>query len=542
MADMDYANQEVTNFTIEFTLQHIARCERVFQAARTHLKPEHFSKPGESTYRIIWSAILDHYDKHQELPNYNVLSMRVLTAVTNSPLVLPALRDEAAATADAILRYMYTVDPENELEPNSALETLREILIDRETGDAIRAAVLNAGGKHIHDLPKLLAVQQQKIETITAIGREAEDDTTMPANWDEVARPRWPTGVTFVDRIMEGGSEACDCNVVLGPSGGGKTTLQMQLACSIAELQSLYEQPDSVIAPGLAVFIGYEDNKRMQQIRAGSCAAKVLKDRLKNRIMAGGKLSTEGNLQQYEQLMYAGLKSGMPRPGESERLEMARPWMNKYLVLVDHNDPKSGGRGGIGEIRQKLTAIQQKRGLPIKAVFIDWAGELVDNWLLATNAKGVEGSQRALELAGLIRRCKSELAIPFQTTVWVSHQMAGRFTSAPPARRPHHNEAEWCTSFANNAWYAFCLGTKDEEHSVCQFVATKTRHGEAGPPTILRVNGAFCRLDDVSDKFKPDHAGMRLLPKEDVDRVQVAAAPVRKSGRAKLFDELEDQT
>ena len=228
--------------------------------------------------------------------------------------------------------------------------------------------------------------------------------------------------------------------------------------------------------------------------------------------------------------MYAAAPNTIERLGEQERLEEIKPWMNKYLALVDYHDPKNGGRGHVTEVRQKLAALQQKRGLPIRAVFLDWAGEMIHNYLMATYGK-VEPGSLALELTGLIGRCKTELAVPFNCTVWVSHQVAGRFTSLPPARRPHHSEAQWCTSFADRAWFAFCLGNKDIEHSVCQFVASKTRHGESGPPALLKINGAFCRMDDVSDKFKPDHAGLRLLPKDDVDRIATAPPPPRRNGR-----------
>jgi hypothetical protein len=539
MPDMNYANGEVTDFVIEFFLMHAARCEKVFQAARMHLKPEHFSKIGESTYQTVWAALLDYYERQLELPDYHALSMRILNAIASTP---SNVTDTAMVDAHSLVEWMYDKEkyPDEELSPNEALETLREILLDRETGDAIRNAVLHAGGRHIHDLPKLLEKQQRRVEEINSIGRADDDDSTIPDNWDEVIRPRLPTGVSFVDRIMEGGCEAGDCNVILGPAGGGKTTLSMQLACSIARLQTTYTGPNSPIEPGLVVFVGYEDGKRMMQIRAGSCAAHVLKNRLRSQIEAGGKLSTSGNLEQYEQIMYAGTPNTIERLGEQERLEEIKPWMNKYLALVDYHDPKNGGRGHITEIRQKLAALQQKRGLPIRAVFVDWAGVLVRNYLLASYGK-VESSTMSLELAGVLHRCKSELAAPFGTTVWISHQVAGRHTGRPPATRPHHSEAQWCTSFADYAWFAFCLGNKDEEHNVCQFVASKTRHGESGPPVLLKINGAFCRMEDVSDKFKPDHAGLRLLPRDDVDRLQAAPLPRRARSRQRVDDDLDSE-
>ena len=47
-------------------------------------------------------------------------------------------------------------------------------------------------------------------------------------------------------------------------------------------------------------------------------------------------------------------------------------------------------------------------------------------------------------------------------------------------------------------------------------------------------------MDDVSDKFKPDHAGLRLLPKDDVDRVQVAPT-ARRGRRPRVDDDIEGE-
>jgi hypothetical protein len=56
---------------------------------------------------------------------------------------------------------------------------------------------------------------------------------------------------------------------------------------------------------------------------------------------------------------------------------------------------------------------------------------------------------------------------------------------------------------------------------------------------ILKVDGAFCQMVDVSDKFKPDTGGHRLLPKDDVDRIPVSVATVRRPKKARVDVDLE---
>ena len=67
--------------TVEFVLQHLARCEEVFQIGRELLLPEHFSGTL-SIHSLIWHKILEHYAADGRLPTYNVLSVAVLSAVS----------------------------------------------------------------------------------------------------------------------------------------------------------------------------------------------------------------------------------------------------------------------------------------------------------------------------------------------------------------------------------------------------------------------------------------------------------------------------
>ncbi len=510
---------EITPGAIEFLLMHAVRDPAIFQLCYTELDPDMLSQPIEMPYRHTWRAVKDLYEEHGTVPGLESLAVHALGAIENDQLSKADSTTGGKLYENAVcfLNWCYDkkVNPDDSLEPYVAKDILRHILIDRGPEEDIRRAVTNAVGRRIINLPDLVERAQRKIIDIQALGRIEECTTTLPKTWAKAAKPKWPTGVDFVDSIMEGGSQPGDCNVIIGPTGVGKTTVSMQIACSTARLQSQLERRGMDGEPGLVVFVSYEDGLEMLQIRAGSYGARVLKDRLRF-LEDDANLSTIGNLQDYEKAMYAREGRVEEMLGEKERLDQIRPWMDKYLVLMDHHDPLKGGRGHVKEIAQKLTAIQQARGMPIRQVIIDWAGNLVANYLMAT--KGCIDSM-SLELLNLVNRAKQEIAAPFNCTVWIPHQLKGQSCKSSPAKFPHHAEAQWCSSFADHAWYAFVLSTKDNEHNVCQFGATKTRHGETPPPTILRVDGAFCRMVDVSEHFEVDNITHRLMPRKDVSKV-----------------------
>jgi len=489
-------NRSIDEHDLDFLFAHMLHCEEVFQAARSWLKPEHFSKAGEQGYRAMWRAMTEFYEKFDKLPAYPSLSKDTITLMEK----MPVMTTEAIDMADAVCQQYFdpALWPPDGLCPEAAMEILREVLVDRGPGASIRTAVEDARGNAVYNLPKIVAEARERIEMIQSIGR-AQQDNKIPESFAQVGGEQWPTGLAFIDNMMEGGSEPGDCNVIIGGTGGGKTTLSMQMAVEIARLNDMYETTGER-EPGLVVFISYEDGLRMMQIRAMSCAASVDKDTLRF-LRDDSELSTTGNLKDYEERMYRGTQ--LERLGEAERMAEARPWLNRFIEFVDFNDGGEGGSGGIAEVRQRLMAIERKREMPIRAVFLDWAGQMVRNQLLAERGV-VEGSNMALELGGLLGMAKREIATPMNCVVWVPHQLKGNLTKRSPGTAPHHSEAEWCASFANNAWYAFCIGKKDEKHNVCQIVASKTRHAGPVPPTFCKVKGDLCRLDDVSDDYTFD--------------------------------------
>lgn len=506
----------VSIHTVEQVLQHAARCSEVFFAAKQSLKIEYFFEANELAHRYIWAGILAYYDQFGELPKAGPLSEIVLSLMTFAPEV----QEPAIESANAVIEWMFDPRqcPDSYLTPHQALVSLKKLVLEKTAGQRVRDAVMRAAGGPLTSVPRLIEQLQKDLDSAANIDSKQDSDETMPADPSTSSKPPIPTGVPFIDQIMGGGSQAGDVNVIIGPTGGGKTTLAMQICVSIGEMQQTFEaEPDK--EPGLVVFFSYEDNKEMMRVRAASCAAQINKDRLRF-LKNYDELSTTGNLQDYEKQMYRYQKKTDDLLGEKERYAAIRPWMNKYVRLVDFHDPSLGGSGGVDEVRQHLHSLQDKAGLPIKTVFLDWAGQMVRNNLQMTKGS-VEGSAMALALGGLVGEINRHIVSNFNCTVWVPHQLKGQACKRPPAALPHHSEAEWCASFAHNAWFAFVLGTKDSTHSVCQLSATKTRHSTTGTPFICKIDGAFCRLVNVSQHFTIDKVSRMLMPQREAANIQI---------------------
>jgi RecA/RadA recombinase len=508
----------VTPRAIEFMLMHVMRDRATFEMARSHLTPEMLNRPHEAPYRHIWQAAVRYYHAHSRVPQYEWLCTSTLDSLSAEP----ALQDKKIGgkfldVAVELLQWIYNqkTNPDDALEPWAAQEIMRALLIERGPEDDMRRAFTTSMGRQVHNLPKLVQRAQERIQDISALGQAPIRQDNMPMKWAGIVRPRWPTGVEFVDRILGGGCSPGWVNVLIGPTGGGKTTLSMQIACEIARTE--YKRKLGNMSNGLSVYFSYEDSSLILRSRASIYSARVSAETFKG--VEDGvepEFSGIGRLKTYEQKFYAGHEHANERLGELERMEQVRPWVNHHLVLVG-NDEGSHGNGHIPEITAKLHAIQNEYGMPIKAVFIDWAGALVQNYLQRTLGQ-YDGGQMSLNLQTLTNRAKQEVAMPFDCVVWLPHQLKGTLTNMAPAKMPHHSQGQWCSTFADHAWYAFVLGVKDEEHNVCQFGATKTRHSASTPPTILRVDGALGRMTEVANHYEVDPITKRLTPKSEASK------------------------
>jgi hypothetical protein len=532
------SNVEVCDRNIETLLMHLVRCGDVFQAARQHLLPEHFGQTGETHYRHTWKSILEYYDEHGERPNGSSLIVRVLNGLQNDPGTIPAMHE----IADEMVKWMYdeTETPDSQLDAKEALKILRELLIDRAAGHQLRMATANARGGAIPNLPRLLATAQEAVDEYAALGndqRVSYSSVPKGMQYASAMAPARPTGVMFMDRFLGGGSQMGDVNVLIGPTGVGKTLLSTHMAVSMAELQHQIERRGGG-KPGIVVFVSYETGMVEWQKRAAACAARVNLNRLKF-LTDNAQLTTTGNLEPYEQQMYARKQEQGILLGEQERLAEVGPWMDTYLKFIDFSPAETGygGNGHVPEIRQHLSAIQRECKLPIYAVIIDWAGAMIQNYTIANNGK-FDGGPISMELSTLVGRVHKEVTGPFGCTAWIAHQLKGALGKRSPTTVPHHSEAAWCAGFAERAWYAFCLGSKDEEHNICQLAVTKTRTGEALPPIICKIDGAFGKLRDASSQFTGDKIGGRLAPTGDVERVH-ASIPTEGTGNGGVAVDLE---
>lgn len=505
----------IDRIAIEYLLQHLLRFPDLFRSSRELLQPQYFNRPGETIYRVIWMIACDQFNVSGELLTGNPLSTLTLSALQTSPTT----SREDLQEADSFLRWVFEEQPAAYWNRRVAIDLLHYFLMERGVQDTLTDTIQHADGHYLPQLPSVLQTVEQQIRRFDAL-RPVEISLVVPDDCEHVVVDKLPSGVPLVDSRMDGGSEPREVHVVIGATGVGKTLLGFQMICSMARLNHVQSQ-SSPSARKLFGIFSYEDSETNLRLRAQCAAASIDARRLRQ--LPRDQLTRTGNTLDYERRLFPGM-SVEQIPGEYDRLMAVRPWLNDHVCIFDFSGTPNPNRpsvmkgfGGVAEIRQTIDSVMHERQREFGAIVIDWAGSAVKNYLIAKNLD--VDSKQATALATYVDEVRCQIAAEFGCPVWIMHQLAGKYCQRSPAVMPHHSEADHCKSFANYAYYAFVIGTKDQETSTCLFGATKTRRGEGSAPVVLKIDGNLGRVVEADAQYTVDPTTRRIVARRDLDAV-----------------------
>jgi hypothetical protein len=522
-----------------YMMQGLLRLPEMFELAKGELKPEHFNIQSESAWSILWRAAIQvAANNNGKLPD-NEAKARTLIELEATKLADGAPSNVVGGGGADELFYgpndqpgtglideIYTSRTQDVLDPDATRSLLKVFLTEREIFDPLQRFVNSIGNNSVPtSADKIITKLQTSRDKIEGLGVDPVEDA-FTSSWESNAIVQVPTDMAFLDNAMDGGPALGEVIVILGPTGGGKTMLGIMAAVNGARYQVQLAKKGE--PSGYWFYFTYESPVNPDiRSRVMSYAAQInFKETMKT-LKSLDQLSTSDNLKDYEKKRWeASIRSNVPVPGERERYEQQVEQIGDRLKLVDMSgkDNPAVGSKGIEEISRVLQTAVNKGQQPI-GIIIDYAGLLVERYMAARNEK-VENEFAYLNR--FVNNVRVQIAGRFNCICWVLHQLHGDAGAASPTARQHHSKARGARNFADNANFAFNIGTKDESNNCCIISCTKHRRADGvKEPPIVRIDGQFGAMSPEDATYALDASQQRIVEKKTKELVVDNIDPTR---------------
>ena len=239
-------------------LTYAVRCPPVAQVAVQKLDPGYFDAATQFEFQSVWLAAKLYWAEFGTAPPMHATADLALQLMVQQDIREPLLVERMQYLVAEI--YTFEEEPWNSEYGKKLLDMFFNTIFAGQVG-AISQSMNGLSRTEVNT-----AIQQQ-FQSLNVSSIKTVDPFVF--NVDALDLPeREPTGLTFLDMLFGGGTLDTECYGILGPSGGGKTVMSIQLACSLAARGQHVE------------YFTYEQPADEMQPRILSCAAKVRSDRL----------------------------------------------------------------------------------------------------------------------------------------------------------------------------------------------------------------------------------------------------------------------
>lgn len=484
----------LTDVQRDLLLVYLLRVKQVFLDALPKLKPEHFSALDETPHAMCWQAAVQHYQKFSALPAAAELNAGVSAIAAETLSLAPEILD----TAEDIINYAYGRVLAEKLSIAAGRELLRNFLLERHVLDPLRAAVSSMGDDSPADLPALLREHTARVSSVISVSSGVAYSVDQIDDSDTRYQEVIPTGLMVLDQGMKespddiGGWRRTDCNLLLGVSGGGKTTLSAMIGVEGAiQLAAL-----SPAEPDMVVHLTYETPRFEVQRLALSYRSQIQRSRLR-RLPWEENLSTckrPSSMQTYEMAIPIN-RSGKPL-GELERLADTKKALANWCIseMRGGRDNPDKGSGWVDEMQAVIEATAAARNRKVGLVIVDWAGQAAARYCQANNWDPDRRKRYLLE--GMPEELRRKIGEYFNCGIWLLHQLSGEANLKSAGAAQHQACSADARSLQVNCDYTFQVGTKDKASNCCVLWYGKTRRSAQCPESaVLHFNQVYASLD-----------------------------------------------
>jgi hypothetical protein len=496
----------------------LIRQQELFDRAVGLVTQEHFHA-HERWLSLVWEVVTSFHRKFNSLPSKNVICSRCESAIELAP---SRIMEGDIEKLNNFIGNAFDMTPEVDFQPQPVLSTLQEFLEDRLLSGAL--SDLSTPQTPL-SLSNVFSTFSETAASLATLSSDATEDP-FADGWDAESRSgeRISTGMPWLDRLLDGGMVPGESYGILGPTGGGKTTLSVMLTVEAAKrAYAEWRKGGCKGVPARSYHVTYEDPIDSLRLRALSYAAKIPRSRLEQMIHARdySGLSTQGNLLEYEKHRFRRLiASGRKVPCERERFDRAKAVLSACWRVFDFSGLKKGsnrsaGQGLIEEIVAHVKQDVLKHGNKV-------AGLLADYVLAAAEFHVQWSGKKHEEVRHIInhwpRFMRRYIAIEFDCPVWSAQQLNTEANSCRPGTLPKSESMEG-KAFPVTCDFCFTFGIAMRDGRV-PFTENKHRRTQQKEPAVLMIRGDDCSIVDMSRKYSFDETSRSIKPRKEKDQFQ----------------------
>ena len=449
----------------KIVLKHLCMRANLLRAAGDDLqRVAYFHK--HSDLACVFEVLRDYYKTYMTLPSYDIFLMELGTLVGQFS---PPLSEEELQRYQDVLREWY-----NETRWDD--EYVRDVIAEVLQQDAVRTMMTSVDSNDDLDV-----VRSTLKQTTARLNSNMFDGLVEETAWDNPEASMWEAqraslGLGFLDQAMDGGPAKQEAVLIVAPSGGGKTTLGLQIASTFVNRNEhvSYWATEQPLQGDLSV----------RQFALGTGTTRSTFDRGWDSVPEEVK----------------------------NRIDKVKPRWRKYFHFLDCRRSQRA----VDSIEDLFVPIDEmkERGIENGILILDWWGRLRARMLMQQSFMSDSRSRIATSdwIGNLVDEAKVR-----NTRLLVLHQLSGEAAKKGPGAKPSTHDAQEDKNLNNMFEFGFAMSKLDSDNR-CRIVGDKAR-SLAPSEGWLQLMGNECKFItlDAATMDIGDAGNDRVFRAEDVN-------------------------
>ena len=442
------------DFTIRAMIRQFMQKPGMLREVYDKMAPSLFHN-NEMFHRLTWTILCEYVKRYNKVPSIELFLAQANSMKDDEEFGVTFMQHGMWNRYVEYVQYLYNLPVEGFFTREFLMDLVREFLRERRVDavwNYIRSAKLD---------PKTAKTMLEDAERMSEVNGSNYIFPMMEANALQSLKIRFEaTGVPVVDKLFAGGLIPGSFVGILGPTGGGKTLLSVQMAAAGA----LNNQR--------TIYVSYEQGWHFGDLKLRFYSA-----------LTGIPISK--------------LKLGEDKLTQDERAVFyrAQKKVGDKLVTSDMSGESNitAGTRGFDDIQDLVNQFTSS-SLPPSLVIIDWL-----NPFLSRDASASYKQENVRHYwRGISDQFKS-LAKQSKTTIVLAHQLSTEYAKKGPSCIPNHSYAmDLGNMFCVLMESVICLGNNDTKTGISWVVSSKNR---GGPRETLKakLEGDYSRFSIVGD-------------------------------------------